>query len=358
MVRLLMTETNAKALRVLVVRVGAMGDVLHGMPAVAALRAACPDAHIAWAIEPRWASLLQTSRDAVAGTAAMPLVDHVHLVPAKEWSKAPLSMTTAHSIASLRRTLRAEPYDIAIDLQGTIRSSVIAWMSRAPHVVGSASPREHLARMLYTERVALTTPHVVQQAAEIVSEVIHRTVAPAPVVLPVDPEAEQWCNVALRGDTRSTVFLAPTAGWGAKQWPAERYGLLAKALTERGYRVLVNAAPADTDAVAAAVIASSENTATAMSCTLPQLTALLRRVSLVIAGDSGPLHLAAALRVPVVALFGPTDPARNGPWDTPARVLRHANSVTNHRRHAVTESGLAQITVDEVLAAANDLLHG
>ncbi len=349
-------------LRILIVRVGAMGDVLHGMPAVAALRAAMPGTHVAWAVEPRWASLLQAAPNAVAGTAAMPLVDRVHLVPAKAWSKAPASMATLRSIAALRRELRAERYDVAIDLQGTIRSSVIATMSGARRVVGSDAAREGLARLLYSERVPVRMPHVVQQAAEIVAHVAGVALKPMPVPLPLDAEAERWCDaaladVALAGKTLPLVFVAPTAGWGAKQWPAERYGAVAAALSQSGWRVLVNAAPAGVDRTAAAVIAASGGAAVAMPCTLAQLTALLRRVSLVIAGDSGPLHLAAALGVPVVALFGPTDPARNGPWGSPARVLRHASSATDHRRHTAAEAGLTRITEAEVIGAAMESLR-
>jgi heptosyltransferase-1 len=338
------------------VRVGAMGDVLHGMPAVAALRAALPGAIIDWAVEPRWSPLLYAS-DASAGTAEMPLVNGVHLVPAKEWSKRPFSMKTLRSVLSLRNELRHGHYDIAIDLQGTIRSAVIAKLSGAGRIIGSASPRETPARWFYTEQVTLTTKHVVEHAAELVSRAFGSPLLPVVAPLPVDAGAEQWCDAVMQKDSRRTVFLAPTAGWGAKQWPAERFANVAMALSERGCRVLVNASPFGRDHVADAVIAASQGTATAIACTLPQLIALLRRVDLVIAGDSGPLHLAAALQKPVIALFGPTDPARNGPWATASRVLRNEASVTDHRRHAQVESGLSRIRVDEVVTAADELLN-
>ena len=333
-----------------------MGDVLHGMPAVAALRAALPNAVIDWAVEPRWSSLL-CAPGASAGTAEMPLVSRVHLVPAKAWSKRPFSIETLRSVRSLRSALRRERYDIAIDLQGTIRSAVIAKFSGARRILGSASPRETPARWLYTEQVTLTTKHVVEHAAELVSRAFGSPLSPVAAPLPVDAEAEQWCDTGMPKDGRRTVFLAPTAGWGAKQWPAVRFGEVAMALAERGCRVLVNASPFGRDHVADAVIAASQGTATAIACTLPQLIALLRRVDLVIAGDSGPLHLAAALEKPVIALFGPTDPERNGPWATASRVLRNAASVTDHRRHAEVETGLSRIRVDEVIAAADELLN-
>ncbi|AFL90199.1 lipopolysaccharide heptosyltransferase I [Terriglobus roseus DSM 18391] len=349
-------------LRILIVRVGAMGDVLHAMPAVAALRKAAPDAEIAWAIEPKWSSLLRSSEDAVPRSAAMPLVDRVHFVPTKTWSKKPFSIATFRSILALRRELRAQHYDIAIDLQGSIRSSVIARMSGARRVVGSATTRESQARWLYSQSVGLQRAHVVEQAAEIVSAVMGLTIQSAVVDLPIDPQAEQWCEALLLDrPSGPLVILAPTAGWGAKEWPAERYGAVAKALAARGCTVLVNASPFDVDAVASSVVSFSNGAASAVPCTLPQLTALLRRASLLIAGDSGPLHLAAALAVPVVSIFGPTDPVRTGPWGSHARVLRHATSITDHRRHREPEAGLLQISVDEVIKAAVGLMppaHG
>ena len=352
----------SEPLRILIVRVGAMGDVLHAMPAVTALRAAMPACEIGWAIEPRWVSLLRAADDAAPHSPAMPLVDKLHLVPTKEWSKKPFSLATLRSVLTLRRDLRARQYDIAIDLQGSIRSAVIVCMSGASRVVGSATPRESQARWLYTERVTPQRAHVVVQAAEIISAALNHALQPLPAPLPLDAAAERWCDdLLIARSPGPLVVLAPTAGWGAKEWPAVRYGAVAKALAARGCTVLVNASPFGVDAVANLVVACSSGASAALPCTLLQLTALLRRTSLLIAGDSGPLHLAAALGVPVVGIFGPTDPVRTGPWGSPSRVLRHASSVTDHRRHREPEAGLLQIAVDEVINAAEGLLppaHG
>jgi heptosyltransferase-1 len=353
----MVVQTMSEKLRILIVRVGAMGDVLHAMPAVAALRAAVPDAEIGWAIEPKWAPLLRASKDALPLSPAMPLVDRVHLVPTKEWSKKPFSRATLRSVLALRRELREQHYDIAIDLQGSIRSAVIARMSAARRVVGSATTRESQARWLYSQSVGLQRAHVVEQAAEIVSAVLGTAIQCTTASLPIDPAAEQWCDALLMGRPAGPlVVLAPTAGWGAKEWPAARYGAVAKALAAHGCTVLVNASPVGVDAVANLVVADSSGAANAVPCTLPQLTALLRQASLLIAGDSGPLHLAAALGVSVVSIFGPTDPVRTGPWGSPSRVLRHATSITDHRRHREPEAGMLQIGVDEVVEAAESLL--
>jgi heptosyltransferase-1 len=153
------------------------------------------------------------------------------------------------------------------------------------------------------------------------------------------------------------VLIAPTAGWGAKQWPAERFGTVAAELGQRGIRVLVNGAY-ETDGVANEVVRVSGGYGIAAPTDLGELIALTRRASLVIAGDTGPLHLAAALKKPVVALFGPTNPARNGPYGTRARVLRHGEERSDHRRLREPEAGLLAITVDEVVEAAMELIAG
>jgi heptosyltransferase I len=149
--------------------------------------------------------------------------------------------------------------------------------------------------------------------------------------------------------------LAPTAGWGAKQWPAERFGALAHDLQGIGFRVFVNAA-SRSDGAAAEVLHASGGTAQLLPCTVAQLVSLTRRAALVVGGDSGPIHLAAALGRPLVALFGPTDPVRNGPWGSgPMRVLRDPHSVTSHKRVQGLDPGLARITVQHVMDAVQTL---
>ena len=200
--------------------------------------------------------------------------------------------------------------------------------------------------------------HVVEQAADLLSGLTSAPLELASPPLPRDPVAELWVDeqlAQLAGSLRPLVVLAPTAGWGAKMWPAERFGELARALHDRGCSVLVNAAGAQ-DRTAAQAAQASRGATRALPSTLPQLIALLRRAALVIAGDTGPLHLAAALGRPVVALFGPTDPARTGPWGTRARVLRDPASVTDHSRTSAPEAGLLRIGVADVLRAALEVL--
>jgi heptosyltransferase-1 len=158
-------------------------------------------------------------------------------------------------------------------------------------------------------------------------------------------------------DIGDFAILNPGAGWGAKRWPAERYGEVARKLAHQGMRSILNYGPGEEELVRAAEAASA-GTAKAMSCSITELIALTRRARLFIGGDTGPLHLAAALRVPVVAIYGPTDPARNGPYGTRSVVLRSPESVTTHARRAAADEGLSTIGSDAVVGAARKLLGG
>jgi heptosyltransferase-1 len=354
---------------VLIVRIGAMGDVLHAIPAVAALRERHPDWRIGWAIEPVWSELLEAEskvHDVAWRTAGRdsrrPLVDLWSSVPTREWKRRPLSLKTLGDIAGLRRELRGDRYDVCVDMQGSIRSAMVGRMAGARVFAGPAKPREAPAAWFYGKKIKVSATHMVEQGCELLGAAIGETLRPAKVTLPVDPAAECWCDELLANVSKRFAVIAPTAGWGAKQWPEERYGSVARALRLVGFCTLVNAASPE-DAVGRRVVEASGGAATLVPCSVGQMIALVRRAGVVIAGDTGPLHLAAALERPVVGLFGPTDPARNGPYGTgpyttKARVLRHGSSRNDHTRRQRTENGLMQITTDEVVEAALAMLTG
>jgi len=340
-----------------------MGDVLHALPAVAALRRAHPAWRIDWAIEPRWLPLLSAESDDADSvrSAAKPVVDRLHSVPAKAWGKRPLRRQTWAEIGALRRALQTVQYDAVLDLQGAIRSGVIARISGCKRIVGAAQPWEAPAKWLYSERVATAGLHVIEQNFELAAALAGDLLTPGLPVLPVDYEAEDWCDEfaelkEAQWRNRPVLLVHPGAGWGAKRWPADRYGAVAAEFAGRGGVVLVNSAPGEEALAAAVVAAAGEEFAQAVSCSLPQLIALTRRVSLVIGGDTGPLHLACALGKPVVGIYGPTDPRRNGPYGTRFRVLRNPESRTDHARLEEPEAGLLTILPDAVLAAMIELM--
>lgn len=338
-----------------------MGDVLHAMPAVAALRQRHPEWVVGWAIEPRWSALLEASdRSALPEERGprKPLVDLWIPVQTQQWKAHPLAWSTQIDVRALRRELRGGRWDLCVDMQGSIKSAMVGRMAGAKNFIGVAQPREPQAAWLYRRTVPTQAEHVVEQGCELLGAAVGETLQPARVMLPFDVADQRWCDALLDEIApfgRPFVFLAPTAGWGAKQWPADRFGAVAAELARAGYRILVNKPLKDP--AGEQVIAASGGIATLVPSSLGQMTALVRRAALVIAGDTGPLHLAAALERPVVALFGPTDPARNGPYGTQSVVLRHASSRRDHRRLSETEAGLMQITVAEVVDAALRLLR-
>ncbi len=333
-----------------------MGDILHALPAVTALRQAHPDWEIDWVVEPRWRALLG-AEGGIRRSAAQPLVDHLHFAPTKNWRKAPFSRQTRSEIKALRAALRVGEYDAAIDLQGAIRSAVVARMAGCRRLIGEAKPRERAARWLFSERVATRGVHVIEQDVELASAIAGDPLVPVAPWLPVDPAAETWADETLPANLGlPAALISPGAGWGAKRWPAERYAAVARSLIERGFRVLVNAGPGE-EPVAEVILRQSGGGAVPLACTLAQLVALTRRIALAIAGDTGPLHLACALGRPVVGIYGPTDPSRNGPFGVRSKVLRSPQSRRDHTRRDAPEQGLLAIQPEDVLRAADALLY-
>ncbi len=328
-----------------------MGDILHSLPAVTALRQAHPEWFIGWAIEPQWRGLF-CANGCEPRTPGMPLVDQLHLVPAKQWARRPLSPATWKDMARVRREVRATHYDVAVELQGAVRAAVVARWARTGRIVGEEEPRERIARWMFNERVTTRGAHVIEQSVE-VANAIAGDHLPIPLpLLPRDPAADARAAEL----PQPLVLLSPGAGWGAKRWPPERYGEVARRLAMEGYKVVVNCGPSEED-LARRIEEGSGGAATVLALEMAELIAVTRCARLVVAGDTGPLHLASALGKPVVAIFGPTDPARNGPFHCSSRVLRHPESVRDHTRRSEPEAGLLTITAEDVTAAALDLLR-
>jgi heptosyltransferase-1 len=350
---------NAPFERILVVRLSAMGDIIHAMPAVAALHAALPAMKIGWLLEERWAELFCAADSARSGPLSpqRPLADNIHTVDTKRWRKFPLSAETRRSFIASISEIKKQHYDVAVDFQGLLRSSILMRLSGVRIRCGFARPRESVARWFYTSAVAAQGVHVIEQNLWLARAAVNMPLKLAPAEFPRDEEAEQKIEseLAARRIVKFAI-LNPGAGWGAKQWPADRYGAVAKRLAQEGVTPLINYGPGEEN-LAQEVENAGGGRAQPIFLSLAELIALTRRASLFIGGDTGPMHLAAALQVPVVAIFGPTDPARNGPFGTRSIVLRSPTSITDHSRHAGPDAGLLQITADQVAAAARELLE-
>ena len=342
-----------------------MGDIIHSLPAVAALRQAFPSAMIGWAIEDRWVELISApSAEEQVRSAARPLVDIVHRVNTRVWRSSPLSAATRKEIKAVIADLKKYRYEVAIDLQAAIRSAVLGRLSGAQARIGFAAPRESLAKLFYTQTVRTPAAHVVEQGMQLAESISGRSDLRIEFPLPCDAGAEAWCDAQLRDrDISDFVIMNPGAGWGAKCWPVARYGALAKEFKRSGLVTIANVGPGE-EVLARELEAASDGAAKAISCSIAQLIALTRRARLFVGGDTGPVHLAAAQNIPVVAIYGPTNPVRNGPYGTNGpnqgriAVLRNRESQTSHARRSAPESGLLQITVQEVFSAASKLLGG
>lgn len=351
-------EGNSGVERLLIVRLSAMGDVIHTLPAAQALRDLFPRATIGWLIEERWAELLCAPGASRRGprSAQRPLADWVHTVKLVDWRKSFFRLPTLEQIARVWNDVRAARYDVAVDLQGAIRSSVLASLSGAPVIYGAAEPREEPASLWYTRPVVTRGAHVIEQNVAIVEAIAGRRLRVLAVEFPRDVAAEERVEQRLqRAGVGEFALMNPGAGWGAKRWPAERYGRVAGALADCGVRAIVNYGPGE-EGLAQEVEAASGGGAKALSCSISELIALTRRARLFIGGDTGPLHLAAALQVPVVAIFGPTDPARNGPYGTRSVVLRNPASPTTHARKPEPDEAMLEISTGAVLEGARRLL--
>ena len=345
-------------MRILIVRLSAMGDIIHAMPAVAGLRAQFPDSRIDWAIEERWSSLLSSraiSDDSASVSPEQPLVNFVHRVHMRRWRQHPFSSLTRQEMRELRSRLLELGYDHVIDLQGAIRSALLAKASGAKVRAGAMHPREQPARWWYNVKAHTPGLHVVDQAAEVVSAAVGRMIEALQPAFPISGEDERWADELARASSGAFAVVNPGAGWGAKCWPAERYAAFVRTLGQHGIQTLVNAGPGETG-LAHEVVRENEKSARVVECSVLQLIAITRRAALFVGGDTGPLHLASALGTPVVAIFGPTDPARNGPYGGRYVVLRSPESKRDHTRRRKPEAGLLTISVEQVSEAAFGLL--
>ena len=351
------TAASVPPSNLLIVRLGAMGDVIHTLAAVSSLRAAFPAMNIGWVIEDRWCELLCAGGTPLSGPRSpqRPLVDAVLVVDTKRWRESLLSRQTRRDVQQALREVRHRHYEVAADFQGALKSALVAQMSKANVIFGFAHPREWPARIFYQHCIETSGAHVIEQYHSLAEAVAGKPIAQSATAFPRDERAEASIAKKISGLSENLVIINPGAGWGSKQWPAARYGEVARALSLSGLFPLINFGPNEHQ-LAYEVQTASGGIAQPISCSISELIALTRRARLFIGGDTGPLHLAAALNVPVVAIFGPTDPARNGPFSANSVVLRNPASKTSLSHTRAPDPGLLAISSGEVISAAQELL--
>ena len=301
--------------RFLIVRLGSLGDVVHGIPVAAALRASFPDARIDWLTDPRYIELL----------ALVPGID----------GRIPIDTRRVGDTMRTVSRLRAAGYDAAIDLQGLIKSAVLARAAGARRVVGfpRAHVRESAATLLYTDRPDPgETPHVVFKNLALLAAVgIRDRRVSFPLLIPPSAAAD---HVRSRASADGYAVLNPGAAWPNKRWPPDRFGALAAFIRDRlGLSSFVLWGPGEQPLAAAVAVASGGAAQVAPATTIADVFAIAQGARLVVSGDTGPLHIAAAVGTPIVALFGPTWPERNGPWSaTDVTLSRNAQCVCHYER--------------------------
>jgi lipopolysaccharide heptosyltransferase I len=317
----------------LVVRLGSLGDLMHALPAVAALRSSLPRARLDWVVEEKWSSLVEL----------VTVVDGV--IP---WRRSIGGWWSG--LRGLRRTR----YDCAVDFQGLFKSALLARLSGAPRRIGfhSSFAREPGAARFYSERVIPAGRHVAEMNMSLaVAAGAGRPGAMGCALRVPAEELSSLRETLARAGIGDFVVVSPGGGWRSKCWPPERYGALCAELWRLGVRAVVNTGPGEEVLAAAVVAAAAPATPLVLSPSLRRLAALLGLARVVVAADTGPLHLAAALGTPVVALFGPTDPARNGPVPK-GTVLRNASEKeTTYRRGESYSPAMLALGVEEVAAA-------
>lgn len=301
--------------RILAVRLGSMGDVVAALPAVASLKHSTPNSKLTWVIEPKWSVLLEGN----------PYVDSVISFERRTWE----------GWRQTWRLLRAERFDLAVDFQGLIKSALLATAARPERIFGFNADyaREPMASWFYSDKVAIRLYHAVERNLDLAASAgatsILRTF-PLPAGVPEGKLPEG-----------NFVLASPFAGWGAKQWPLEYYTALAEKLQrELGLPLVLNSAQQmDVQGVWTHVSA------------IPGLIHATRRATAVVGIDSGPTHLAAALGKPGVAIYGPTDPSRHGPYGETFTVLRSEDAGTTYRRTAEADPSMRAISPEQVLEA-------
>jgi heptosyltransferase I len=329
--------------RFLVVRLGSLGDIVHTFPAVAALRESFPKSEIVWLTHPRWKALVESSELAT-----------------EIWE------TETRSYASLREIIsriRKKHFATAIDYQGLWKSAALPFLGGVSRRIGFSSQtiREFGVPVLYSDRVRTTHAHIAEQNGELSQRAGARN-GVAPVSLAVPTIQEVFVLQLLRGaGIEQYVVLSPAGGWRSKCWPPDRYGALCQKIrSSLGLRCVVNYGPGEENLVAEVKSASGEADPIAYNGSVTQLMALLRNAACIVGGDTGPLHLAVALGTPAVAIFGPTDPARNGPYrigNPPEKtasediVLRSPNALTTYKRGDQADPSLLGIYVESVFDA-------
>lgn len=332
--------------RILIIKPSALGDVVHGLPVLHGLRTVHPAAHIAWMVRPAWADVVRGHRE----------LDEVIEFDRRHFGRAWRSPRALADLVRWLRSLRKHRFDLVVDLQGLFRSGFFSLASRAERRLGFASARE-MGWLFYTQRIRpdAAAVHAVDRNYLFARELGFDHVPPT-FELPIDDAARDAAADKLRqaGHDPAAGFavLVPGSAWQSKRWPEDRFARVADYLhATPGLRPVLLGGPGEEPVAAAVAAASAHKPIDLVGRTsLRESMALLERAAIVVTNDSGPMHLAAALGRPLVAIFGPTDAGRTGPYGRPDAVVQAVNDRKHNYRHD-DQTQIAAVTVEMALEA-------
>jgi lipopolysaccharide heptosyltransferase I len=344
-------------MRILIVRLGSIGDIVHTLPSLAAIRRALPDSQISWVVERRAAEILRDN----------PLLDRLIEVDTKALRRGLMSGETLRAPRQQLRLLRASAFDSALDFQGLLKSAMIARLSGARRIYGFAREalREPPSRFLLHKTVPIPEGlHVIRKNLTLVESALGISVPDDPedfeFPIALDRVHEVEAREAARGTEGRYAILNPGGGWPTKLWSAEKFGALADELWDHfGLHSLVTVGPGEDELAATALSTSKSGKAKSVSVSLRGFCALAKGAQVYVGGETGPTHLAIATHTPVVGLLGPTEWWRNGsPYPNDICVERTdiGCRVDCHRR-SCSQWICMDIDVERVLHAVTDRLH-
>ena len=326
-------------MNILIVRLGALGDIVHAVPAAAALRRAFPAARLDWVVEAKHRAIV----DLVTAIDRVIAVDTSSL---RGWTDAV-------------RALRVTKYDLAIDLQGLLKSAVLARASGAARVVGFSiwHLREKTARPFYSDAHDAQADHVIRKNLRLLEALgVHDTEIAFPIA-GTSPAALDALRVSI--GSAPFALINPGAAWPNKRWLPERFGEVAAFLRDAcGLTPVVVWGPGEEPLAHSVVASSGGGTVLAPPTGVADIITLARSAALVVSGDTGPLHLAMAAGARTVSVFGPTDPVRNGPFVPDDLAVSRYDACACHyeRRCHHSEWCLSGLPASEVCAAVQQRL--
>ncbi len=337
-------------MRILAIRFGALGDVLRTLPAVRLVRRGLPGSRIAWAVDDRWAAVLQGHPD----------IDEVIEFPRAEWKR-----TRRRALLDWRRRLRDLAADLVLDFHGNLRSGLSGWLSGAPVRVGYAGHQQKEGnRCFTTHRVPAgdrRSSRIERNLALVRALGLPDSPLPdggLPLTEPTRERAARERTALLGGADRAYAVVAPGVSrrQAYKRPPTSLLLAAISAAAARGVRSIVAWGPGEEEDARNVAREAGGNATLAPPTDLDLLAALLEEARMLVSGDTGPLHLACAVGCPVLALYGPTDPAVNSPWGVPFETLAPpGNTYTGIKRRDRVQ-GFDGLTEEMVRAAADRLL--